>query len=98
MKIAIFTITTQSRRPESSIFKMFWTTAFAGETTFGTFYEFIKCDAPVKSELSPPPGGRGLRGGGITYGNADIYHPHPNPPPSREREFQTFYEFVNIEI
>ena len=30
------------RKPESSIFRQFWTPAFAGVTGCGTFYEFIK--------------------------------------------------------
>jgi len=32
------------RKPESSYFKTFWTPAFAGVTTIGTFYEIIKID------------------------------------------------------
>jgi len=38
----------------------------------------------------PAPGGRGLRGGGVTYCNVTVYHPHPNPLPSRERKFSDF--------
>lgn len=34
------------RRPESSIFKMSWTPACAGETAFGNFYETIKTKTP----------------------------------------------------
>jgi hypothetical protein len=29
--------------------------------------------------------------------NPDIYHPHPNPPPSRGREFLTFHPNSPIE-
>ena len=35
-------IEAQSRRPESIIFKMFWTPVFTGMTAFGTFYEFME--------------------------------------------------------
>jgi hypothetical protein len=37
------------RKPESSYFKMFWTPAFAGVTTQGTFYETI-----LKIYIVPP--------------------------------------------
>jgi hypothetical protein len=36
------------QRRESSLYKGFWTPAFAGVTAWGTFYEAINIDGPAK--------------------------------------------------
>ncbi|HLE17175.1 MAG TPA: hypothetical protein VI728_02700, partial [Syntrophales bacterium] len=51
-------------------------------------------DGFVKNLFSLP-WREGIKGRGkITFRNTATYHPHPNPPPSRERRFRTFYEVV----
>jgi len=56
----------------------------------------INIDGLVKSPFSPPPAGGDEGEGKKTLLNPATYHPHPNPPPSRGREFLTFDEVVNI--
>jgi hypothetical protein len=51
-------------------------------------------DGLVKSPFPPPLAGGDEGEGENTLLNPAIYHPHPNPPPSRGREFSTFYKGV----
>ena len=44
----------------------------------------------------PSPGGRGLRGRSNNMLKLHVDHPHPDPLPSREREFLGFYEDVTV--
>ena len=62
----------------------------------GTFCGKTIPDALEKSQFSPPLAGGDEGEGKITYMESTAYHPypHPNPPPSRGREFRTFYELV----
>jgi hypothetical protein len=53
-----------------------------------------KHDELVKSQFSPPLAGGDEGDGERTDGNTVTYHPHPNPPPSRGREVETFDESI----
>ena len=51
-------------------------------------------DDLVKSSFSSSLAGGDEGEGEKRRLNPVIYHPHPNPPPSRGREFLTFYEII----
>jgi len=49
------------RKPDSSYFKTFWTPAFAGVTTIGTFYEIIKGEFEMREKLAARSQRSGLK-------------------------------------
>ena len=51
----------------------------------------IKPDEIVKNEISPPLAGADEGEGEIIYWNLSILHPHPDPLPSREREYFSIF-------
>jgi hypothetical protein len=53
-----------------------------------------KSDDFGKSKFSPPQAGGDEGEGEITRQYTAAYHPHPDPPPLRGREFVAFYEGV----
>ena len=59
-------------------------------------HEDVNFDGLVKSKFPLPLAGGNKREGGIIFMNTVSYRPHPNPPPSRGREFWTFDEGINF--
>ena len=77
------------RRRESRKSKNFWTPAFAGVTTVGTFYESIKIDELVKSPKSPFPSFRRKPESSLSIELQETWTPVFTG-------VTTFYESINI--